>query len=128
MAPSAAPVQAAALPPPTAAAPHPPAAPRAAAPAPEIHPSWYVEDDPTAFDAAHPPVAAAPGTGKRMVVTTEVDVRSGPDASSPSMGVLQAGAVIAVGDCNRWCAVTIDGRTGWVFSAFLSEAGATALR
>jgi hypothetical protein len=98
------------------------------------HPSWYVEDDP-AYEAPPATVTAeirpagVASGGKRMMVTSDVDVRSGPDPASPSLGVLKAGAVIAVGDCNRWCAVTVDDKTGWVFSAFLAEASAvTAAR
>jgi hypothetical protein len=98
------------------------ATPRQTVPS-SAHPSWYLEDDPTALE----PVTAAPA-GKRMLVTADVDVRSGPDPTTDSMGVLRAGAQIAVGDCNRWCAVSIDGKTGWVFSAFLAEPATTAVR
>jgi hypothetical protein len=111
------------------------AALRQRATTPGAHPSWYLEDDPhydTAAAAAPGPAEAKPtiaAGGKRMVVTSDVDVRSGPDPASPSLGVLRAGALIAVGDCNRWCAVTVDDKTGWVFSAFLAEASAvTAAR
>ncbi len=106
------------------------AKPVLAAPKPVVaepaHPSWYLEDDPTTFEVAG--VGTAVSVGKRMLVTADVDVRTGPDANSASMGILKAGAVVAVGDCNRWCAVTIDHRTGWVFSAFLAENGAIAVR
>jgi WAS/WASL-interacting protein len=126
-----APVQTAAVSPsaPVTAAPTPAPAARAAAPAPTTHlPAWYVEDDEAHFETA----TAAPGApravaslpaggGKRMVVTADVDIRTGADAGSASLGVLKTGAVIAVGDCNQWCAVTIDGKTGWVFSAFLAD-------
>jgi uncharacterized protein YraI len=56
-----------------------------------------------------------------MVVTTDVEVRSGPDAKFGSLGVLKAGSRIAVGDCNQWCAVNINGTNGWVFASFLAD-------
>jgi hypothetical protein len=132
-----APVQTAAVSPPAPLTSAPSAAPaaRAPAPAPSTHlPAWYVEDDEAHFETA----TAAPGApravaslpaggGKRMVVTADVDIRTSADAGSVSLGVLKTGAVIAVGDCNQWCAVTIDGKTGWVFSAFLADPATGAI-
>jgi hypothetical protein len=127
---------AAVAPPPSAAT----VAPRGAATPPP--PSWFVEDDPATFDAtgsASPSPAVGPGTaapsadggarlaaanGKRMVVTSDVDVRTGPDAKFVSLGILKAGSQVAVGDCNLWCEVTVNGGSGWVFYTFLADPAA----
>jgi hypothetical protein len=90
-----------------------PPAGAASAPSTPAAPSWAVEDDPTAFQPAS---AARP-----MVITADVDLRSGPDAKFTSLGVLKAGSVVPVSNCTQWCAVTVNGASGWVFYSFLAD-------
>jgi hypothetical protein len=94
-------------------------------------PSWYVEDDPASYASGARPVQGATEQApiaaplRRMVVTADVEVRAAPDAKSESIGVLKAGAAIAVGDCTLWCAVNLNARSGWVFYTFLAEQAAS---
>jgi len=131
---------------PTSAPKGPPAASATTSPASPALPSWYVEDDPGAFDtgAAHraatavpspspppavapqPPALPRPATLRRMILTADVDVRSGPDATFASLGGLKAGMAVGVGECKLWCEVALSTGSGWVFYAFLSDPAAVA--
>jgi hypothetical protein len=117
---------------------------RASGAAAAPHPPWFVEDDPATFDTAR--VATSTGSSRAVAaagvpegkgsssaapgvtrtVTTDVDLRAGPDAKFASMAVLKAGTLVAVGECRQWCEVTVDAKSGWVFYTFLSASPASA--
>ena len=58
------------------------------------------------------PALAAPG-----VTTSSVNFRSGPGTTFASIRTLPVGTAVDIGDCEdsgNWCAVTVDGRSGFV--------------
>ncbi len=65
------------------------------------------------------PVLAAPG-----VTTSNVNFRAGPGTQFSSIRTLQEGTAVDIGDCEdagTWCAVTVDGRSGFVSGRYLQE-------
>ncbi len=68
------------------------------------------------------PVFAAPG-----VTTASVNFRSGPGTNHPMIRTLPAGTGVEIGDCEdsgSWCAVTVEGRRGFVSGRYLEESQA----
>ncbi|MCG7394380.1 SH3 domain-containing protein [Microvirga sp. ACRRW] len=58
------------------------------------------------------------------VTTSSVNFRSGPGTQFSSLRTLPAGTAIDIGDCEdagSWCAVTVDGRNGFVSGRYLQE-------
>ncbi|MBM6580817.1 SH3 domain-containing protein [Microvirga sp. BT689] len=65
------------------------------------------------------PTLAAPG-----VITASVNFRSGPGANFSSIRTLPTGTAVEIGDCEEsgnWCAVTVEGRSGFVSGRYLEE-------
>src|SRR5829696_7625500 len=65
------------------------------------------------------PALAAPG-----VTTASVNFRSGPGANFSSPRTLPTGTAVEIGDCEEsgnWCAVTVEGRSGFVSGRYLEE-------
>ena len=70
-----------------------------------------------------PQPAAAATTS--LTTTEIVHVRSGPSATSPIVGSLDRGAVVAAqGSSNGWTKITFAGRTAYVASPYLSQTAA----
>lgn len=62
---------------------------------------------------------AAPGQ-----MTTNVNVRSGPDSSYAAIGTLRGGDLADISQCgNGWCYVQADRISGWVSSSFIAQPG-----
>ena len=71
-----------------------------------------------------PIATAAPGLAAPGVTTTSVNFRSGPGTQFSSLRTLPAGTAIDIGDCENagsWCAVTVDGRSGFVSGRYIQE-------
>ncbi|WP_052954991.1 SH3 domain-containing protein [Microvirga vignae] len=67
------------------------------------------------------PAPAAPG-----VTTSSVNFRSGPGTSFSSIRTLPEGTAVDMGDCEdsgSWCAVTVEGRSGFVSGLYLHWSG-----
>ena len=67
---------------------------------------------------------AAPGLAAPGVTTTSVNFRSGPGTSFSSIRTLPAGTTVDVGECDEggsWCAVTVEGRSGFVSGRYLQQ-------
>jgi hypothetical protein len=65
------------------------------------------------------PVLAAPG-----MTTASVNFRSGPGTNFPSIRTLPASTEVDMGECEEtgnWCAVTIEGQSGFVSGRYLQE-------
>ena len=63
-----------------------------------------------------------------LVATGDVNIHSAPAGKSDSIGVLKAGTRVMVTDCESWCQVTVDGKTGWVYRTFLVDPDVVAPR
>ncbi|WP_205648866.1 DUF3300 domain-containing protein [Acuticoccus kandeliae] len=63
-------------------------------------------------------VLSAPG-----VTTADVNFRAGPSTGDESFGVLPNGTVIDIDSCdaNGWCAIAVDGVTGFVSGRYVTE-------
>jgi hypothetical protein len=59
---------------------------------------------------------ARPGAGKSAVVTAKVNLRGGPGTDSEIITTIPAGSAVRVADCSEWCAVTWNGRSGYVIA------------
>lgn len=59
--------------------------------------------------------------GQRTAITTDTGaIYRDPRLDAVRVATFSAGAVVSLGDCgNTWCAVTADGRKGWVRRAHL---------
>jgi hypothetical protein len=71
-----------------------------------------------------PIIAALPAIAAPGVTTTSVNLRSGPGTNHPTIRTLPAGTAVDMGDCEdsgSWCAVTVDGRSGFVSGRYLQE-------
>ena len=71
-----------------------------------------------------PIMMSAPGLAAPGVTTNSVNFRSGPGTQFSSLRTLPAGAAVDIGDCQdagSWCAVTVEGRTGFVSGRYLQE-------
>lgn len=60
-----------------------------------------------------------------MVATTasDIEVRSGPGAEFPKIGVATRGSEATLDGCvegSRWCRVDVNGMRGWVYAQYLS--------
>ena len=67
-----------------------------------------------------PATQAAPG-----VVTSNVNVRSGPGTGYGVVGVIQAGATVDVVACQgSWCQIAFDGGSGYANRSYLQMANA----
>ena len=67
---------------------------------------------------------AAPGLAAPGVTTTSVNFRSGPGTQFSSIRTLPAGTAIDIGECEdsgSWCAVTVQGRSGFVSGRYVQE-------
>jgi uncharacterized protein YraI len=66
-----------------------------------------------------PAAQAAPG-----VVTTNVNVRSGPGTNYPVVDLARSGTPVDVQQCQgSWCYISKPGPDGWISSSFLSAGG-----
>jgi uncharacterized protein YraI len=57
------------------------------------------------------------------LVTTDLNVRTGPGAGYPALGMFPNGARVNVGGCTSgygWCQVSYGGLTGWASSRYLA--------
>ncbi|QRM27302.1 SH3 domain-containing protein [Microvirga sp. VF16] len=71
-----------------------------------------------------PIVTTVPGLAAPGVTTTSVNFRSGPGTQFSSLRTLPAGTAVDIGDCEdagSWCAITVDGRSGFVSGRYLQE-------
>ena len=71
-----------------------------------------------------PIMMSAPGLAAPGVTTNSVNFRSGPGTQFSSLRTLPAGAAVDIGNCQdagSWCAVTVEGRTGFVSGRYLQE-------
>src|SRR5829696_3152994 len=71
-----------------------------------------------------PIIATSPALAAPGVTTTSVNLRAGPGTNHPSIRTLPAGTAIDMGECEdsgSWCAVTVDGRSGFVSGRYLEE-------
>ncbi|MCT8970775.1 SH3 domain-containing protein [Microbaculum marinisediminis] len=67
---------------------------------------------------------AAPALAAPAVTTANVNFRSGPGTGYASMGTLPQGTQVDMGECNdagSWCAVTVNGQSGFVSGQYLEE-------
>lgn len=65
------------------------------------------------------------GSGERMRTTTDVNFRSGPANDASIISVLDEGATVEkTGEDSGWYQVTYNGQAGYVYSEFLTPAGA----
>lgn len=74
--------------------------------------------------ALAPIITVTPGLAAPGVTTTSVNFRSGPGTQFSSLRTLPAGTAVDIGDCEdsgSWCAVTIEGRKGFVSGRYLQE-------
>lgn len=58
------------------------------------------------------------------LVTTDLNIRTGPSTGYPAIGVLPNGAVVDVVGCTRgysWCRVNYRGYDGWASSRYLAQ-------
>ncbi|MEE1609812.1 SH3 domain-containing protein [Microvirga sp. CF3016] len=71
-----------------------------------------------------PIIATSPALAAPGVTTTSVNLRAGPGTSHPTIRTLPAGTAVDMGDCEdsgSWCAVTVDGQSGFVSGRYLEE-------
>lgn len=60
--------------------------------------------------------------GVAATATTDLNIRSGPGAQYPVVGVIEAGGTVALDGClegSQWCSINHAGAVGWVFSDYL---------
>ncbi|MCO6048858.1 DUF1236 domain-containing protein [Mesorhizobium sp. RP14(2022)] len=58
------------------------------------------------------------------VATTDLNVRSGPGPQYPVVGQIGASQSVVLDGCaqgSKWCATTVNGAQGWVYSDYLSS-------
>jgi uncharacterized protein YgiM (DUF1202 family) len=71
-----------------------------------------------------PIIVSAPGLAAPGVTTASVNFRSGPGTQFSSLRTLPAGTAVDIGDCEdagSWCAITVDGRSGFVSGRYIQE-------
>jgi hypothetical protein len=62
----------------------------------------------------------APVAAEAAYVTGNVNLRTGPDTSYPSITTIPAGSQISVGGCSSWCSVNYRGIRGYVSASYVS--------
>ena len=74
--------------------------------------------------AAIPGIASARGVD--AIVTTNLNLRTGPGTQYPPITTLPAGAGVDILGCTpyRWCNIAWGGLRGWVAGGYLAQAGA----
>jgi hypothetical protein len=71
-----------------------------------------------------PIVVSAPSLAAPGSTTASVNFRSGPGTQFSSLRTLPAGTAVDIGDCEdagSWCAVTVDGRSGFISGRYIQE-------
>lgn len=81
------------------------------------------EDEPVAVapaERAEPtPSAAVPKPNRTAKIRSGVNMRSAPRKGASVLTVIPAGASVGIVDCDLWCHVVHDGRSGYVFKDFV---------
>ncbi|PYE86515.1 SH3 domain-containing protein [Phyllobacterium leguminum] len=68
-------------------------------------------------------LASGAAQAANALVTTDLNVRSGPGAGYPAIGMFPNGSRVNVGGCTSgygWCQVNYGGMTGWASSRYLA--------
>lgn len=91
---------------------------------PIAEPAAAFDASEAADDAQPAPVAAAiddtDAPTRSARVTTDVNMRAGPDNSAPVLAVVRAGSRVQVIDCEYWCEVMFAGKRGWIYKGFIA--------
>jgi hypothetical protein len=66
--------------------------------------------------------AAAVTATRSVPVTTDVNMRAGPDNSAPVILVVPGKRHVEVIACDFWCEVVYDGKRGWIYKGFVPGA------
>lgn len=68
------------------------------------------------------PRAAGPITG-RATTNDAVNIRSGPNTKSPTIGVVPQNSAIDIVKCASWCEIVYNGTHGFIYSGFVGSKG-----
>jgi uncharacterized protein YraI len=78
--------------------------------------------------AALAALALSAGVAAAASATTDVNLRAGPGPDYQAIGVIPAGAPVAVMGCSgSWCQVNYAGRAGYASASYLSGDGSAAI-
>ena len=82
----------------------------------------------TSTGAVAAPVAVVASPTGTAATTTYLNFRTGPSTSNSVISVLSPGTTVTRTGSTRgsWAQVTVNGRTGWVSTSFLTSSGSTA--
>lgn len=104
-------------------------APRPASPAEAVDTAVEPDDEtageappavaPPAKPAGPAPRAAAPQPNRTAQVRSAVNMRAAPRKGASVLTVIPAGAKVGVVDCDLWCHVVHEGRSGYIFKDFV---------
>ncbi|ESZ30390.1 SH3 domain-containing protein [Mesorhizobium sp. L2C084A000] len=101
-----------------AAGNHPDGAQTAAIP--EVQPQVPAQEPAAEGDdsqaKAKPRKAAAAGTGR---ILRAVTMRSGPKKNAAAIGTVPAKTSVQVMSCKKWCQITYNGKTGWIYKSYI---------
>ncbi|MER9439689.1 SH3 domain-containing protein [Mesorhizobium sp. M0618] len=96
-----------------AAGNHPDGAQTAAIPAVQPQVPAAEGDD---SQAKAKPRKAAAGTGR---ILRAVTMRSGPKKNAAAIGTVPAKTSVQVMSCKKWCQITYNGKTGWIYKSYI---------
>ncbi|MER8446976.1 SH3 domain-containing protein [Mesorhizobium sp. M1066] len=97
-----------------AAGNHPDGAQTAAIPA--VQPQEPAAEGDDSQAKAKPRKAAAAGTGR---ILRAVTMRSGPKKNAAAIGTVPAKTSVQVMSCKKWCQITYNGKTGWIYKSYI---------
>ncbi|MER9852617.1 MULTISPECIES: SH3 domain-containing protein [unclassified Mesorhizobium] len=97
-----------------AAGNHPDGAQTAAIPA--VQPQVPAAEGDDSQAKAKPRKAAAAGTGR---ILRAVTMRSGPKKNAAAIGTVPAKTSVQVMSCKKWCQITYNGKTGWIYKSYI---------
>ncbi|MES0198010.1 SH3 domain-containing protein [Mesorhizobium sp. M7A.F.Ca.US.011.01.1.1] len=100
-----------------AAGNHPDGAQTAAIP--EVQPQVPAQEPAAEGDdsqAKGKPRKAAAGTGR---ILRAVTMRSGPKKNAAAIGTVPAKTSVQVMSCKKWCQITYNGKTGWIYKSYI---------
>ncbi|AMY03757.1 SH3 domain-containing protein [Mesorhizobium ciceri] len=87
---------------------------------PEVQPQVPAQEPAAEGDdsqaKAKPRKAAAAGTGR---ILRAVTMRSGPKKNAAAIGTVPAKTSVQVMSCKKWCQITYNGKTGWIYKSYI---------
>lgn len=71
------------------------------------------------------PAARVPTPSRNVTVNNDVNMRSAPRKHAKVVAVIPDNATVGLVDCDGWCQVVYDGRSGYIYKSFIGNSGSS---